>query len=110
TDVRGVSGSGGAMRPTREGCAAVSGTADTDLAALLRMYALHVGANGASADDAAPRRGALAAIVRAHRRMAAHRTSGESVVSTSTSRPAGSGTFFDVITDEMPFVVESLLA
>jgi glutamate dehydrogenase len=32
------------------------------------------------------------------------------VVSTSTSRPAGSGTFFDVITDEMPFVVESLLA
>ena len=34
------------MRPTREECAAASGTADTDLAALLRVYALHVGANG----------------------------------------------------------------
>jgi hypothetical protein len=66
------------------------------------MYALHVGVNGASADGAGPRRGALTAIVRAHRRMAAHRRSGESVVSTSTSRSAGSGTFFDVITDEMP--------
>ncbi|HSU10506.1 MAG TPA: NAD-glutamate dehydrogenase domain-containing protein, partial [Pseudonocardia sp.] len=98
------------MRPTREGPAGASGEANSDLAALHRVYALHVGADGGPAGDAATQRGALAAIVRAHRRMAAHRTSGESVVGTSSSRPAGSGTLFDVITDEMPFVVESLLA
>jgi glutamate dehydrogenase len=97
------------MRRTRDGTAA-SRSADPDLDVLHRVYTLHLGANAGSADDAATRPGEPAAIVRAHRRMAAHRTSGESVVGTSTARPSRSATLFDVITDEMPFVVESLLA
>ena len=93
------------MHQTRS--APASGSAP-DLTALEQVYALHVGANGISADDPATASGALAAIARTHRQEAAHRADDEPVV--TTSAPPTGGTLFDVIADEMPFVVESLLA
>ena len=93
------------MHQTRS--APASGSAP-DLTALEQVYALHVGANGISADDPAAASGALAAIARTHRQEAAHRADDEPVV--TTSAPPTGGTLFDVIADEMPFVVESLLA
>ena len=97
------------MRQTRAGSVAAGGVADHDLDALHRVYALHAEAAGVSADDVTMLPAALQTIVLAHRRMATHRPRGESVVGTSTPGSDG-GTSFDVITDEMPFVVESLLA
>ena len=73
-----------------------------------QVYRLHVGANGVAADDPAAAPGALAAIARTHRQEAAHRADAEPVV--TTSAPPTGGRLFDVITDEMPFAVESLLA
>ena len=97
------------MRQTRAGSVSAGGVADHDLDALHRVYALHSEASGVSADDVTTLPAVLQTIVLAHRRMATHRPRGESVVGTSTPGSDG-GTSFDVITDEMPFVVESLLA
>ena len=97
------------MRQTRAGSVSAGRVADHGLDALHRVYALHAAAAGVPADDVTMLPAALRTIVLAHRRVAAQRPRGESVVGTSTPGSDG-GTSFDVITDEMPFVVESLLA
>jgi len=97
------------MRQNRARSVGTGTVVGHDIDTLHRVYALHLAANGMSADDVTTLPAVLQTIARAHLRTAMHRPRGESVVGTSTSGSDG-GTYFDVITDEMPFVVESLLA
>jgi len=97
------------MRQTHNpGTATGDGTGD--LAALHGLYAGQLRSDGSSADGPAGLDAVVASIVGTHRRLAAHRAPAGAVVATGVSDGPGSGTVFDVICDEMPFVVESLLA
>jgi glutamate dehydrogenase len=86
---------------------AVDRASGHDLDALHRVYGLHLEASGISAGGAAALPAGIQAVARAHLEMARHRPPGDSVLGTTTP---DRGTCFDVITEEMPFVVESLLA
>jgi len=90
------------MRQARGRSAPAQPADEGELGALQRVYSRHVEAGGAPTSG-------LAAVVQAHLHRARQRPPGDSVVGTSTPTADG-GTCFDVITEETPFVVESLLA
>ncbi|GAA1319139.1 NAD-glutamate dehydrogenase [Pseudonocardia xinjiangensis] len=81
-------------------------TRDADLH---RLYARHLAPDGPAAIgvDIDPE---LLAVVRGHRHLAARRTPDDPLVVVGTAGSPDAGAIVDVITDEMPFVVESLLA
>ncbi|GAA0920631.1 NAD-glutamate dehydrogenase [Pseudonocardia zijingensis] len=76
---------------------------------LCRLYAQHAPAVALGSDDPAEVTAALAAAARAHRRLASSREPGEPIV--EIHGPAANGTaFVDVISDDMPYLVPSVLA
>src|SRR4051812_36816769 len=87
--------------------APVQRAGDRGLDVLRRVYARHLDAGGVTVDGGAPP--GLEEVVQAHLRGAGHRPPGDSVIGIGVVGPDG-GTCFDVITDDTPFVVESLLA
>ena len=89
---------------------AASDATDSDLTDLCRLYARHLVVDALSSDEPPEVDAALLAVVHAHRRLAARRAPGDSLIEVSGSGPQDDGLVVDVITDEMPFVVESLLA
>ena len=98
------------MGQTRDETTAASDASDAGLADLCRLYSRHLTADGPGSDEPPEADAVLLAVVRAHRRLAVRRAQGESLIEVSGPGPQDTGPVVEVVTDEMPFVVESLLA
>jgi glutamate dehydrogenase len=94
------------MRRTRERVAG-GDVPEPPLADLCRLYARHTPAVALGSDDSAA--AALESAARAHRHLAGHRTPGEPIVDVRGAAPGGAAVL-DVISDDLPFLVESVLA
>jgi glutamate dehydrogenase len=96
------------MNRTREATAASADVADSRFAELCRLYVQHAPA-ALGSDDPAVATAALADAARTHRRLAEHRDPGEPIV--EIAAPAANGVaVVDVISDDMPYLVPSVLA
>jgi len=52
----------------------------------------------------------LRAAARAHRELAVHRAAGQELIRLRDGAPEGSGAVLEIVTDDMPYLVESVLA
>ena len=52
----------------------------------------------------------LRAAARGHRELARHRAAGQELIRLRDGAPEGSGAVLEVVTDDMPYLVESVLA
>ncbi|WP_219419403.1 NAD-glutamate dehydrogenase [Pseudonocardia nigra] len=96
------------MSHTRERDASAD-VLDPRFVELCRLYARHTPAVSLGSDDPAAATAALEAAARAHRRLARRRTVGEPIVDVRAAAP-GHPSVLDVISDDLPFLVESVLA
>ena len=76
---------------------------DTGLDALYRRHTPDV----ARAGDPGP---VLRAAARAHRELAGHRAAGQELIRLRDGAPERSGAVLEIVTDDMPYLVESVLA
>jgi glutamate dehydrogenase len=97
------------VRRTTEETAASVGAADPQSAELCRLYARHTPAAALGSDDPADATAALAEAARAHLRLAAHREPGDPIVDIRGPVNAAAA-LVDVISDDVPFLVQSVLA
>ncbi|WP_433297963.1 NAD-glutamate dehydrogenase [Pseudonocardia sp. CA-142604] len=97
------------MSRTRQETAASIDAADPQSAELRRLYARHTPAAALGSDDPAGATAALAEAARTHLRLARHREPGDPIVDIRGAVPAGTAVV-DVISDDVPFLVQSVLA
>ncbi|NMI00460.1 NAD-glutamate dehydrogenase domain-containing protein, partial [Pseudonocardia acidicola] len=97
------------MRRTSDETRAALEAADPGLAELYRLYARHAPADVVDPDDAAGVAAALVDAARAHRTLAARRAPGGPLIDLRGPVAEGAITVVDIITDDMPFLVESVL-
>src|SRR5689334_14389090 len=76
---------------------------DTGLDTLYRRHTPDL----ARAGDPGP---VLRAAARAHRELAGHRTAGQELIRLRDGAPDGPGAVVEIVTDDMPYLVESVLA
>ncbi|HEY4419467.1 MAG TPA: NAD-glutamate dehydrogenase, partial [Pseudonocardia sp.] len=98
-----------AVSRTRRETAASVDAADPQSAELRSLYARHTPAAALGSDDPDDATAALAEAARAHLRLATHREPGDPIVDIRGAVPAGTAVV-DVISDDVPFLVQSVLA
>ncbi|NMH94809.1 NAD-glutamate dehydrogenase, partial [Pseudonocardia bannensis] len=81
--------------------------AEPELAELCRLYARHAPAEALGSDDPAEAAATLMDAARTHRRLAGRRTPGDPLIEV---RRLAAATVVELVTEDMPFLVESVLA